>query len=211
MTLIRYPTAGVRSARVALIAATVVSVLPTAAVAQKIVVGKNVHVSGGHGREAHSEVILAADPKNAGRLLAGSHIAYGDSAGTKSIAYVSFDTGKTWTISLERRDSSITGDPAVGYGPDGSAFFATLARWGWYRSRDGGRTWDPPTKISPAYSWDREYIAADFTGGKYNGRVYMNSTVFPATTGTDTSARGGSTAVALYTSLDGARHSACRS
>jgi len=110
-------------------------------------------------------------------LIAASHIAFRDTVGTKSIAYVSFDTGRTWQVSLERRDSTITADAAVAYGVDGSALFATLARWGMYRSRDGGKTWDPPSKTPPAYGWDREYLIADFTRGKYHGRIYMNSTV----------------------------------
>jgi hypothetical protein len=184
--------------------------LPGVLAAQMVTVGRNVHVSVAQPNDSHSEVILAADPKNAGRLLAGVHIAYGDTIGTKSIAYASFDSGKTWSVSLERRDSTITADAAVAYGPDGSAYFATLARWGLYRSRDGGRTWDPPSKAPPAYAWDREYLVADFTGGKYHGRVYMNATVFPLpayVADTTTPAPGGGggreTATGLYTSTDG--------
>ena len=63
-----------------------------------VTVARNVHVSVARPNDSHSEVILAADPKNAGRLLAGVHIAYGDTIGTKSIAYASFDSGKTWSV-----------------------------------------------------------------------------------------------------------------
>ena len=183
---------------------------PFSLAAQAITVGRNVHVSVARPDDSHSEVILAADPKNAGRLLAGVHIAFGDTIGTKSIAYASFDSGKSWRVSLERRDSTITGDAAVAYGPDGSAYFATLARWGLFRSRDGGRTWDPPSKAPPAYAWDREYLVSDFTGGKYHGRVYMHATVFPvpayvADTAAPGPGGGGGreSAVGLYTSTDG--------
>ncbi|MDB4873985.1 MAG: hypothetical protein JWM41_431 [Gemmatimonadetes bacterium] len=181
--------------------------IPPALGAQQIVVGPNVQISAGRARDAHSEPVIASDPNHADRLLAAAHIAYHDTVGTKSIAYVSFDTGKTWSVSLERRDSTITADAAVAYGVDGSAFFATLARWGMFRSRDGGRTWDPPTKTPPAYGWDREYMVADFSPGKYHGRVYMNSTVsVPWVSDSSPAGFGGTqkeNAVALFTSTDG--------
>ncbi len=180
-------------------------------VAAQITVGRNVQVSAARPNDIHSEVILAADPLHAERLLAGVHISWADTVGIKSIAYVSFDGGRTWDVSLERRDSTITADPAVAYGPDGSAYFATLARWGFYRSRNGGRTWDPPSRVPPAYAWDREYIVSDFTDGKYRGRVYMNSTVFPVwiSPPADTTAGRGAGAgqreygVGIFTSTDG--------
>jgi hypothetical protein len=149
----------------------------TEASAQQITVGPNVQISAARPRDAHSEPVIATDPNRAERLIAASHIAFRDTVGTKSIAYVSFDTGRTWQLSLERRDSTITADAAMAYGVDGSALFATLARWGMYRSRDGGKTWDPPSKTPPAYGWDREYLITDFTKGKYHGRIYMNATV----------------------------------
>ncbi len=175
--------------------------------AQRITVGPNIQISAARADDPHSEPVIAADPRHAERLIAGSHIAWLDTTGVKSVAYVSFDTGKTWTLSLEHRDSTSGGDASVAYGPDGSALFATLARWGLYRSRDGGRTWNPPSEAPPAYAWDREYLVADFTGGKYGGRVYMNSTVsVPWATDTSGPGFGGGekeTAVALFTSLDG--------
>jgi len=180
--------------------------LPAPAVAQQIVVGPNVQISAARARDAHSEPVIAADPNHPERLIAASHIAHHDTVGTKSIAYVSFDTGKTWTVSLDKRDSTITADAAVAYGVDGSALFATLARWGMYRSRDGGKTWDPPTKTPPAYGWDREYLVADFSPGKFHGRVYMNSTVsVPWVSDSSPPGFGGTqkeNAVALFTSTD---------
>ncbi len=181
--------------------------LPSLVAAQKIVVGPNVQISAAHPNDPHSEPVIAADPLHANRLIAASHIAFQDTTGIKSIAYVSFDTGRTWQVSLERHDSTSGGDASVAYGPDGSALFATLARWGLYRSRDGGRTWDKPSEAPPAYPWDREYLVADFTHSKYHGRVYMNSTVaVPWATDSSGPGFGGpekETAVALFTSLDG--------
>lgn len=181
--------------RIAIVAAT----LPALAGAQ-ISVGRNVQVSTMRGGDTHFEAMVAADPKDPSRLIAGSHIRHADTTGQRSIAYASFDGGKTWQIALERRDSTIGADVALAYGPDGSAFFATLARGrGAFRSRDGGRTWGDPTKIPPSISLDREYIAADYSS-KFRGRVYMNGTIYP--TPIDT---GGArqSAFGLYTSTDG--------
>ncbi len=185
----------------------VIAALPLSLAAQRVTPGPNVQISASRPQDAHSEPVIATDPKHPERIIAASHIAWHDTVGTKSIAYVSFDAGKTWSVSLERKDSTVTADAAVAYGPDGSAYFATLARWGVFRSRDGGRTWDPPAKTPPAYGWDREYIVADFTGGKYNGRLYMNATVnVPWVSDSSPPGFGGTQkehAIALYTSLDG--------
>ena len=105
--------------------------MASAAPAQQIVVGPNIPISAARPRDPHSEPVIATDPNHPERLIAASHIAYHDTSGVKSIAYVSFDTGRTWSVSLDRRDSTITADAAVAYGVDGSALFATLARWGW--------------------------------------------------------------------------------
>ncbi|HEY5061267.1 MAG TPA: sialidase family protein [Gemmatimonadaceae bacterium] len=193
--------------RIRFVALVSAALLPTTVTAQQIIVGPNVQISAARARDAHSEPVIAADPNHAERLIAASHIAHHDTVGTKSIAYVSFDTGKTWSVSLDRRDSTITADAAVAYGVDGSALFATLARWGMYHSRDGGHTWDAPTKTPPAYGWDREYLVADFSPGKYHGRVYMNSTVsVPWVSDSSPPGFGGTqkeNAVALFTSTDG--------
>jgi hypothetical protein len=197
----------VRSPLATVTLAIAITGLPPRLAAQRITVGPNVQISAARRLDAHSEPVIATDPKHPERILAASHIAWHDTVGTKSIAYASFDAGKTWSVSLERRDSTITADAAVAYGPDGSAYFATLARWGVFRSRDGGRTWDPPAKTPPAYGWDREYLVADFTGGKYHGRLYMNSTVnVPWVSDSSPPGFGGTqkeNAIALYTSLDG--------
>ncbi|MHB1861931.1 MAG: sialidase family protein [Gemmatimonadaceae bacterium] len=197
----------VRAAFTVAAVAALAALRPAALAAQKITVGPNVQISAARPDDPHSEPVIAADPRHPERLIAASHIAWHDTTGIKAIAYVSFDTGRTWSVSLERRDSTSGGDAAVAYGPDGSALFATLARWGLYRSRDGGRTWDPPSKAPSAYAWDREYLVSDFTGGKYNGRVYMNSTV-SVPWATDSSAPGfvgaeKDMAVALFSSRDG--------
>lgn len=204
---LRIRLAGLAYPALSIGAAAIVVAMPSPLAAQKITVGPNVQISAAHPNDPHSEPVIAADPLHPARLIAASHIAYQDTTGIKSIAYVSFDTGRTWSVSLERRDSTSGGDASVAYTPDGSALFATLARWGLYRSRDGGRTWDSPSEAPPAYPWDREYLVADFTHSKYHGRVYMNSTVaVPWATDSSGPGFGGrekETAVALFTSLDG--------
>lgn len=202
--------AGTRVVRTGTALGLAVALTPLASAAQ-LSVGRNVQVSAARAGEAHLEPMVAADPKNANRLIAGSHIHHLDTPRTYSIAYASFDGGKTWQLSLERRDSTSGVDVALAYGPDGSAFFVTLAPGrSAFRSRDGGRTWDDPTKIplsrgfwnSPADRFpglDRPYLAADFTGGKYHGRVYMNGTVFPEPIDSGFPASG----LGLFTSIDG--------
>lgn len=147
---------------------------------QTITVGKNIHVSKAHPDRSHYETQLAADPKDPKRLLGGSIIATLDEQQHKTIVYASFDGGKSWEPTLEVGADLTSRDPAVFYGPDGTVYFIcfgfdqtlkveTLL----YRSKDGGRTWLPPT-ILPA--GDRPYLTVDNTGGKNHGHVYINGT-----------------------------------
>ncbi len=152
-------------------------------VAGSIVVEPNVQVSGSHEDVPHWEVILAADPGDPRRLLAGSMcnsppINYGV---PKIMAYHSFDGGKTWGSSLRRAGSStdVFADPTAAYAPDGSLYFANLygpslgSSQGWVevsRSQDGGRNWGQPIRIA---GWrDRPFIAVDRTTGPFRDRLY---------------------------------------
>jgi hypothetical protein len=154
--------------------------------AAQIRVGANVQVSRARSGDAHYEVLVAADPANARRLLVGAmRQPAGAASVSGSIAYVSSDGGETWTPTLEtpppdrRQDAS--GDPAVAFGPDGVAYFvASLIPPNsagptrgmlLYRSRDGGENWEAPVVFT--YS-DREYIVVDASGGPYHGRIYVN-------------------------------------
>ncbi len=169
----------------------------------RIVVGPNVHVSRERADIPHREVVLAADPARPTRLLAGSMIEYRGSPLPPSVAYSSEDGGRTWRLSLERKspeDRGLSGDPSVAFGPDGVAYFATLARRGLFRSLDGGRTWERPTALDPEADLDREFLAVDGTGGRFRGRLYWSSTIaIKPLGGQGTGASG----IALYGSGDG--------
>jgi hypothetical protein len=168
-----------------------------------IAVGSNVHVSHERADIPHREVVLAADPNRPNRLLAGSMIEYKGNPLPPSVAYASEDGGKSWRLSLERKsleDRSISGDPAVAFGPEGTAYFATLARRGLFRSRDSGRTWEPPTALDPEAVLDREFLAVDGTGGRFRGRLYWSSAIALRPLGGHGE---GASGIALYASGDG--------
>lgn len=150
--------------------------------AQTIEAGRNVQVSRLHPADTHYELLVAADPADASRLIVGSFRYPAGSMRSGTVVYATRDGGKSWTPTLEGNVLENTSDPATAYGPDGSAYYA--AAWLgpantprdqremlMFRSRDGGLKWDSPVKFT--YS-DREYITVDRTKGKYNGRIYVN-------------------------------------
>jgi photosystem II stability/assembly factor-like uncharacterized protein len=147
-------------------------------------------VSAARSEEAHYETHAAADPRDPGKLLATA-IVYPKKGRRGTVVYASSDGGKTWTVSFQGDVLENTGDPAVGYGPDGTGFFAVLTSRGhplekipehpshaWdgrktllYRLPPGASSWQGPATFLFA---DREYIAVDDTKGKFNGRVYVS-------------------------------------
>ena len=151
--------------------------------AQQVTVGPNVHVSSGRSGDPNYEVIAAADPRDASRLLVGAIHRRVDGAGTA--AYVSLDGGETWAPTLEApplgRAQGASSDPAVMYDTHGTAYFLTsllppnssgpARKMLLYRSADGGRSWQPPVYFT--YS-DRQYVAVDDTGGRFSGRIYVS-------------------------------------
>src|SRR5574341_154833 len=151
---------------------------------QQIIVEPNVHVSRSHSDLPHYETLLAADPGNPKHLLGGSMVLSATKNGFKIVTYVSFDGGSTWEPTLEVDEGAQWGavDPAYAYGLDGTAYFVYVGQKQkpdrtdegalyFYRSKDGGKTWLPPTRMPII---DRPYIAVDTTRGKYHGQVYVN-------------------------------------
>ncbi len=147
-----------------------------------IVVGANVQVSVSRDTVPHNEVVIAADPENAGRLIACSMFATAsDMMG--SAAYVSFDDGASWSAPVIS-DAQYANDPTCAYGPNGSVFFAhkvrnasrevqssDFDRLGIHRSRDGGRTWEP--ELRGPQTTDRPWITIDPRAAAPWGRLYL--------------------------------------
>jgi len=101
-----------------------------------------------------------------------------DGTDFETVAYVSFDGGKSWTLAVRPDIPGFsTQDPACLYGLDGSAYFVS---WGYdrdnnykmllHRSSDGGKTWLTPTEL---LTLDREYLTIDRSNGKYRGWSYV--------------------------------------
>jgi hypothetical protein len=144
------------------------------------VVGPNVQVSMARSTIPLFETLAAADPTNPNRMLACSAAYPTDESLGVTIVYASNDDGLTWSPTLAEKDLPRSGDPACAFGPDGAAYYATLSfsaegksAMHFYRSSDGGSTWSPPTRLPFI---DREFITVDMSGGKYQGRIYLNGT-----------------------------------
>jgi hypothetical protein len=141
-------------------------------------VGPNVLVSATHRTDTHYEVVAAAHPRDPSQLVIGS-IIYPEGAATYgTVAYRSSDGGASWTPTLGVTALNRTGDPAVAFGPDGTAFYVASSlpaagerRLLLFRSPNGGATWDGPF---PLTYMDREYVTVDAGTGASRGRVYVN-------------------------------------
>src|SRR5258706_10896444 len=115
-------------------------------------VGPNVRVSAAHARDTHYEVFAAAHPRDPSRLVVGSIIYSSDGTTVGTVVYTSTDGGATWAPTLEGRPLERTGDPAIAFGPDGTAFFVVSVipangrerRLLLFRAPDGGTTWSGP-------------------------------------------------------------------
>jgi hypothetical protein len=151
-------------------------------------VGLNVQVSADRAGVPHAEVILATDPADPKRLIAGSMLRY-DTGEDQCIGYFSADGGKTWKAVLDPggradpRGTKRAADPAVAFGPGGAVYYSMLAadaRLEYHhavvhRSADGGKTWGEPVHVHKPTRTDRPFLAVDRTGGKYHGRLYCQA------------------------------------
>lgn len=184
--------------------AAVVSAAPAAA---QITVGPNVQVSRARGEDPHYEFIAAADPTHPDHLLVCSMVSTAKRQvqstllPQNTVVYLSRDGGKRWQPTLQPDDSEGTSDPACTFGPDGTAYYVTLAEHGEmlvYRSTDA-ETWNAPLHLPFI---DRPYITFDATGGRFHGRGYINGTGDLRALGRDQEV---ATTVSLFQSIDGFR------
>src|SRR6266540_5311037 len=133
----------------------------------QITVGPNIPVSAARSDAPQYEVLLAADPRRAGRLLACSLIYSAALNEQGVVVYLSDDAGQHWAPTFERYNLM---DPTCTYGVDGSAYllaFPPDASGGpmqLYRSADGGQTWAPAAAMR---TMDRPYLTVDRSGGPY--------------------------------------------
>ena len=143
--------------------------------AAQVIVGPNVRVSRPNANIPHYELIAAADPADARRLIVCS-MAYPETGGTFTVVYVSHDGGTTWGETVRKSDT-VAADPACAFGPGGAAYFTTLGGGHAfaYRSSDGGLTWSTPLQLVPHL--DREYVVVDNNpASPFFGRVYVHGT-----------------------------------
>jgi hypothetical protein len=136
----------------------------------RIVIGPNILVSR-DGDIPHCETMVADNPRDPMNLIGGSIVMVGGDASFATKPYVSFDGGANWTdINLSTGSS---GDPQVGFGITGTAYFLGLNFDGmtFYRSEDGGKTWNKGLNLGKHH--DHEMLITDQTFGPYAGRVYL--------------------------------------
>jgi hypothetical protein len=141
-----------------------------------IMVSKGTHISSDSPQIPFAETFLAINPRDDKNLIAASMVVADGSV--LSYVYASQDGGRSWQRAREATSGDSTlkggGDPVVYFDADGVAFFGSLQHdlgFTISRSNDGGFTWDAPL-IVPGGNYDREYIAFDNSGGKFNGRMY---------------------------------------
>jgi hypothetical protein len=172
------------------------------------------------GTAPHNETSIAVDPNDPQHLI-GSANDYQltlSSGGTifetvYSRAHVTFDGGQTWTTyPVKYSNYTSTGDPAVAFDADGTAYLATLG-FLWSQnigccvnpdvlvshSTDGGKTWAKPSRVvsgtgsfgSVGLFNDKEYLTAWGHGNaivtwtEFNdgiGGSYISSPIFSSVT-----------------------------
>ena len=142
-----------------------------------VTIGPNVHVSTGTPTSDHEEVEINADPENANNLVACSHVGVGTPGWIRTENDVSTDGGRTWHLAIAVGGKKPSGDPACAFGLHDELYVLSLWKDGVdiFRSADLGKTWSGPATASDI---DREYFTIDRTGGRFNGRIYINGTGF---------------------------------
>ena len=148
-----------------------------------IVVGPNMLASR-DGDFPHMELSVAANPRNPKNLIGAAITTERGEGGFACKTYASSDGGSSWLDSSFPEQLQFGGgDPQVGFGLHDTAYFTSLAfvkdennntRGGlyFYRSEDGGKTWQKPFNLG--YSYDHEVMVVDHSFGRYSGQVYLS-------------------------------------
>src|SRR5215208_1904249 len=149
----------------------------------QIAVGTNVQVSVDMKHAAHTEYFADADPGDPKRLLVCSMLIDPTHSRLSTALYLSTNSGASFRMATHDTTSRYgsSWDPACRFGPGNIIHFGSIPTPTiqtepraepvnrYTRSRDGGRTWDPPV-YTPFL--DNEDIAIDWTDGPFRGRVY---------------------------------------
>jgi hypothetical protein len=168
----------------------------------------------------HNETTLAVNPTNPLNIIASAndYQLITSSGGTLketifSRAHVTFDGGQTWTTyPINYKNYIATGDPAVTFDANGTAYLSTLGflfSQGPFcctnpdilvaHSTDGGKTWSTPERVahgtgtfsSPGIFNDKEYVTAWGKGNAIvtwtvfndgKGGITINNPIFAAVT-----------------------------
>lgn len=142
--------------------------------------------------ERQAEADLALHPTDEDRAVAVVQEGRLPDGGAQAIGFAwTDDGGETWGSGLLPGLTEATGgtyeratDPVVTFGPDGSAYAASLVFGSddrqaivVNRTDDGGRTWSDPTSVSAIDSseafYDKGWVTVDRTDGPHGGRVYV--------------------------------------
>jgi hypothetical protein len=176
------------------VATAVAFLFPADASAQKarelaVVVDSTVHVSAARGDFPHIEVHLSASASRPAFLLGAAMVFTPEAQYVPRLtAFTSQDGGRTWTASvLPLPDDTATYpwpgflDPWTTVATDGAAYVAGLritAQGGEiyvWRSRDGGRRWEPPVRLprGDGGTFDHPVIFVVPAGRGGRGTVYV--------------------------------------
>lgn len=154
-----------------------------------ITVSRNVQVSAARPASPFNEVVIAAHPRDASRLMACAMLEPGANRRVKSAAWVSTDSGHSWSAPTITT-THWANDPTCAWDAQGTAFFlhkvndgvptpagavnSDFDYLGVERSRDDGRHWTPLHRAPQTN--DRPFMAIDETNGAlyvaYNGHVH---------------------------------------
>lgn len=157
---------------------------------QRVTVAPNVQVSAASAGDPHFEMMIAADPAHAERLMACSIVWPTNYTNSEVVTYVSSDGGRSWTPTLRTRGGRDrpSWDPDCAYGPGGVAYSLSegLDSAGKSynrldRSTDGGRTW---RVMSFAQHAERTFLSIDLSGGPRNGWLFVQGAGTTCTGGT---------------------------